>query len=186
VTTSLIDPTDLDTDDARLLRIYINDHRAAASGGIALARRCERANRGTALGDELCRLIGELEWDAEELSGIARRLSVPDDPFKHAVARVGEVVGRIKQNGRLRDYSPLSRVLELELLLSGIDAKRSLWRSLRCSGPPLFDIDLMRLEERASEQRARLVPHHTEAARLAFDSVAPWQDDWVSGTMRFQ
>ena len=34
-------------------------------------------------------------------------------------------VGRFKLNGQLRGYSPLSRLVELEILMAGIDAKRS-------------------------------------------------------------
>ena len=49
---------------------------------------------------------------------------------KAAVAWVGEKVGRLKLNGQIRGYSPLSRVLELEALAVGVRGKLALWESL--------------------------------------------------------
>src|SRR3954469_4292624 len=99
-------------DTAHLLRIYLNDHRAAAAAGLSLAQRCEGSNAASPLGAELRALIEEIERDAATLESIASQLSVTSDPVKRVLARVGEIVGRLKLNGRLRGYSPLSRVLE--------------------------------------------------------------------------
>ena len=83
--------------------------------------------------------------------------------------RAGELVGRLKTNGRLSTYSPLSRLLELEMLLAGIDAKRSLWRSLNTAAiGELSDFDFDEMERRASSQRTRLIPFHAQAALAAF------------------
>ena len=43
----------------------------------------------------------------------------------------GELIGRLKANGRFRQRSPLSNVVELELLALGIMGKRKLWEALR-------------------------------------------------------
>jgi hypothetical protein len=76
---------------------------------------------------------------------------------------------RLKLNGWMVGYSPLSRLLELEMLLAGIDAKRSLWRSLAAAAlPELHDVDLDLLTRRASQQRERMVGHHEQAAVAAF------------------
>ena len=50
--------------------------------------------------------------------------------LKTAGAKVGEVLGRLKPNEHLTGYSPLSRVLELEMLRSGVQGKLALWDSL--------------------------------------------------------
>ena len=153
------------------LRIYLNDHRAGAAAGLALARRCEHNNRGSALGEELQFIVRDLRADEASLHRIVRHLRLPENRFKQAAARAGELFGRLKLNGEVRRYSPLSRLLELEMLLAGIDAKRSLWHALHAAGidvPP--DIDLKQLEDRASHQRARLRPHHLEAGRQALAS----------------
>jgi hypothetical protein len=156
-------------DTRKLLRIYVNDHRAASAGGVALAARTARNNHGTELSADLRWLHAQLVEDADALVAVAERLVIPENPFKRALARVGEAVGRLKLNGWIVGYSPLSRLLEVEMLLAGIDAKRSLWRALDAAAlPELHDIDLDRLINRASEQRERLVPHHDRAAAAAF------------------
>jgi hypothetical protein len=154
-----------------LLGIYLNDHRGGAAGGLALARRSLSNNQGSPLGEELAAIVRDLEQDAATLNAIAACLSVPDNPIKRAFACAGELVGRLKPNGRLNTYSPLSLLLELEMLLAGIDAKRSLWRSLdTLAVGELSDFAFEELEHRASDQRARLIPFHTEAARDALAS----------------
>ena len=50
--------------------------------------------------------------------------------WKTAAAVVGERIGRLKRNGRTFHQSPLSPLLELELLGSGLRGKRSGWRTL--------------------------------------------------------
>jgi hypothetical protein len=87
------------------------------------------------------------------------------------IGQAGELVARLKTNGVLTHYSPSSRVLELEGLLAGIDAKRSLWRSLRTAG--VVDLapdapDLEALIVRATSQRQRLQVEHERAAQIAF------------------
>jgi len=153
----------------KYLRIYLNDHRAAARAGLALANRCLERNRGTGLGQDLAVVVGEIDDDLSTLERVASALDIPADPLKNAAARAGEVVARLKLNGAVRQYSPLSRLLELESLLAGIDAKRSLWLSLQTSLPNgVAGVDFRLLADRAGGQRDRLAPHHREAAALAF------------------
>jgi hypothetical protein len=149
------------------LRIYLNDHRAGAAGGIQLARRCARNNRGTSLGEELQRLVDDLRVDASSLDRISDHHEVTQNRAKQVAAVIAERLARFKPNGNFRRYSPLSRLLELEMLLAGIDAKASLWRTLlavEVAMPP--GIDLRDLEQRARDQRSRLEPHHHEAAQV--------------------
>jgi hypothetical protein len=156
------------SDAGKLLRIYVNDHRAASTGGVALAERAARNNQGTELSADLEWLCAQLRDDADALATIADRLGIAENPVKRELARAGEVVGRLKLNGSTVGYSPLSRLLEIEMLLAGIDGKQSLWRSLAAVAlPELHDVDLHRLVQRASEQRERLMPHHERAAVTA-------------------
>jgi hypothetical protein len=88
-----------------------------------------------------------------------RRLGVPARAYKVAAGRAAELVGRLKLNGRLRERSPLSDLVELDGLLTGIAGKASLWRSLRdvagaMGGPPSAELDA--LIARAESQRATL------------------------------
>ena len=58
------------------------------------------------------------------------RLGVRKDPLKPAAAWMAEKLGRLKLNGQLSGYSPLSRVVELEGLHIGITGKLELWKAL--------------------------------------------------------
>jgi hypothetical protein len=150
------------------LRIYLNDHRAGAAAGITTARRSARHNRGSALGATLEQLVSELEADARTLDHVIRELQLATNTAKRAVASSLAALGELKSNGRLFGYSPLSRLLELELLLAGIGAKRALWRALQVTiRDRLPDVDLDELLRRADSQRASLVPHHEMAAAVA-------------------
>ena len=150
------------------MRIYINDHRAAAAGGVALCRRIAKQYRGTPLGDVAAELSKAIEEDRLVLEGFAKRFSIAPNLVKNVVARFGEIAGRAKLNGYVRHRSPLSPVLELEALLAGIDAKRSLWSSLKAADIPSEDIPFGILIARAADQRAKLRPFHANAAVLAF------------------
>jgi hypothetical protein len=117
--------------DVKLLGIYLNDHLAGSATGLELARRAARENRGTELGEFLSTLIKELEEDRVVLQQVQRALNVPRDHLKQSTAWLVEKLGRLKLNGRLGGYSPLSRVLELEGLFLGSQGRRLLWRMLK-------------------------------------------------------
>ena len=149
-----------------LLAIYLRDHHAAGVAGTRLARRIARAHTATS---DLRQVALEIEQDLVELEAIMRRLGVQPDPAKDALARIGERFGRLKPNGRLRERSPLSDLLELETLLVGITGKRALWLSLRAgSSTPSEDLD--RLVDRADSQRTIVEDARLHAVRRAFSS----------------
>jgi hypothetical protein len=88
------------------------------------------------------------------------------DRVKIAVGWTAEKVGRLKPNGQLRGYSPLGRLLELETLLGGINAKHALWRALE-QADAVDEARLARLARRAQRQAAVVRRLHGEAAALA-------------------
>jgi hypothetical protein len=152
------------------LRIYMNDQLALGVAWRELARRAQRSNHGTELGDALERVAAEIAEDVETFATIMRRLGIRRNPVKTSVTVAGERLGRLKLNGRLRGYSPLSRFLELDSLVMGLDGKRVLWTNLRdLAGLPLRlpDVDLDALIERAERQRAELTPFHERAGAEA-------------------
>ncbi len=156
--------------DGKLLAVYLNDHLAGASLGIELTRRSLRSNRGTELGRFLEELLAEIVEDREALETTMATLGIPKSRVKPVLAVAAERVGRLKMNGQMRGYSPLSRVLELEGLTLGIQGKLSLWRNLRSSdiARRVPNVDLERLAERAERQLRRIENHRLAAARLAF------------------
>jgi hypothetical protein len=155
-------------DGRRLLGIYLNDHLAGAAAGRELAARSLRHNRGTRYGDELAGILPEIEQDARSLREIMRRVGASPDVLKQAGALVAERIGRLKLNGRLLGYSPLSRVVELEGLLMGARGKLAMWEALAAlSLPELADMPLDALIERATSQVERLEELRIAAVREA-------------------
>jgi hypothetical protein len=149
-----------------LLPIYLNDHLAAGTAGCDLARRAAGANQGTELGDFLDWFAGEAEADRTQLEDVMHRLDISRDPLKIGAGWLAEKLGRLKLNGRLLEYSPLSRVVEVEALIAGTMARLSLWKALAAAAPEeprLADIDFVAFVERAGEQLTGLIRHHTGA-----------------------
>jgi len=154
----------------RYVAIYLNDHLAGATGGRQLVKRAASSNAGTPYGEFLGELEHEIAEDVASLERIMERLEVSKDPLKQVAAFGAEKLGRLKLNGRLIGYSPLSRLVELEALALGIEGKRALWRSLRQIAPSderLDEEELDVLIRRAQRQREDLEPHRLAAAEEA-------------------
>lgn len=159
------------TDD---LETYLQDHRAAAEMGSHLARRLAEENAGTSYEQFLAGLAQEIEQDVAALEDIMRRFDVSKATLKTAAASVAEKVGRLKPNNRLTSYSPLSRVLELEGLRSGVQGKLALWDALACVAAHderLGEAEIAALHAKAQRQLEGLREHHAMAAREAFGGV---------------
>ena len=138
--------------NSKFLGIYLNDHLAGSTVGVELANRAAKSNRGSEYGDFLAQLAEEIGEDRDELQRIMDALDVRRDHPKVLAAWTAEKFGRLKPNGQLTGYSPLSRLVELEGLKLGITGKLGLWRSLLGLVPeePRLDrAQLARLEERA-------------------------------------
>ena len=152
------------------LAIYLNDHLAAATAGVELARRAAASNRSNDYGRVLDELSEEIGTDREKLKEVMRRLSVGPDRAKVAAAWTGEKIGRLKLNGQFRGYSPLSRLVELEGLSVGVEGKLALWQALRrrfADDPRLRGVDFGELVDRARAQRRRLERQRERAAEEA-------------------
>jgi hypothetical protein len=165
----------------RLLAIYLNDHMAASTGAVELARRVATSNRGTPYGETLARLRDEIQEDRQALARIMHRLGIGRDRAKSAAAWSAEKLGRLKLNGQLSGYSPLSRLEELEILELGVHGKLLLWRTLSRTadqGVPAAELEV--LIKRARSQRERFERLRSNAATEAFgltDSPQPAPDD---------
>ena len=156
--------------DRKLLGIYLNDHLAGATVGRELCKRSLGSNRGTELGDFLARLLDEIVEDRETLLRLMRSAGVSVDRVKPLAATAGERLGRLKLNGSLRGYSPLSRLVELEGLTLGVEGKLSMWVNLGAlpEKTALAEFDFGALAERARAQLSGLEEQRLDAARIAF------------------
>jgi hypothetical protein len=160
--------------DRKLLGIYLNDHLAGSVVGENLAKRIVRQNEDNEYGRGVAQIAREIEEDKATLREVMDRAGVRQKQIRLAFARVAELGMRLKPNGRLVGYSPLSRVLELEGLTMGITGKLELWRSLETldhdSGVP--DLDYTALATRAEDQRNRVEELRVRAAREALSGEA--------------
>jgi hypothetical protein len=145
--------------DQKLLSIYMNDHLAGATVGQELARRAAGSNRGNDYGPVLEQTAREIAEDRESLLELMRILGVGVDRVKVLSAWVAERAGRLKMNGHLLSYSPLSRLVEIEALVLGVTGKLALWRSLQLVADRdslISNAGLEGLIERAERQRQEL------------------------------
>jgi hypothetical protein len=156
----------MDVDRHRLLGIYLNDHLAGSTAGVERARMARDANEGSVFGPPLAEVCGQIEEDKATLERVIEELGIGRSKAKPALAWLGERLGRLKPNGQLRGYSPLSRVVDLEVLLLGITGKLRLWRLL----DELLDgeaaADFPALIRRAEGQRSTVEDLQVRAARL--------------------
>jgi hypothetical protein len=150
------------------LSLYLQDHHAGATAGVRLARRCaQRAERSEG-GRALAGVAGEIEEDLQALERIMAALEVTPSRAKDAAGRVGELLSRLKPNGRMRGEPAMQRLHELEALSLGIAGKLALWEALGSSATAGFDLD--DLAARARSQRERV---ETERLAWARTALAP-------------
>jgi hypothetical protein len=153
-----------------LLGIYLNDQLAAGVLWREIARRAQRNNDGSDLGYALDRVATAITEDVATFEQIMQRLGVRRNPVKPAIAIAAERGGRLKLNGRLTSYSPLSRFSELDFLKYGIEGKKVLWQNLRDLarlGERLLDVDFDELIARAQRQLDEIEPFRLAAGAAA-------------------
>jgi hypothetical protein len=156
---------------SNLLAIYLNDHLAGSTAGVELSRRLRKENEGTEFEPPLSQLSEEIGEDRETLRAIMSRLGVPESQVKAAFAWTFEKVTRLKLNGRLTGYSPLSRLTELEALAWGVDGKIAGWRTLLEVAGSDERLDRSQLDDliaRGERQRETLEQLRVKAVRLCF------------------
>lgn len=154
--------------DDQLIAIYLNDHLAAATGGLGLVNRARDAQASTNRElhwflDELSREIAD---DRQVVVRALQALGARQDPLKRAVGAVAERLGRLKLNGRFVSRSPLSDLIELEGLTIAVQGKRAGWIVLQeLQHPKLAGIDFAHLIARAEDQSTRIEAHRRPLAR---------------------
>jgi hypothetical protein len=158
---------------SKYLATYLNDHLLGATAGTELARRAARENQGSELGTFLTGLAREIEDDRDTLLALMSELGVSPDRLKVAAGWTAEKLGRLKPNAQLRGYSPLSPLIELEGLLTGIQGKIAMWRVVAEVAQEL-GLDRARFEAlaaRAERQQADVERHRLEVGHRALTAV---------------
>ncbi|MEU2281453.1 hypothetical protein ABZ614_05665 [Streptomyces sp. NPDC013178] len=164
---------------ADLLAIYLNDHLAGATTGVERARFLAESEQDSALGTAVRLLAGQIAQDRASLLEIMRRLDIPVRRYKVVAGHLAEKAGRLKSNGRLVRRSPLTPLVELELLRTGVTGKAGVWEALRRLAPEDGRLDAGELDgllERAHDQLRTLERLHTEQTGKAFGATADRPD----------
>jgi hypothetical protein len=153
------------------LATYLNDHLAGATGALELL--------GNAIEDEddddelrafLVRLRGDIEYDRGVLEDLMAKLGIGEDRLKLTLAWLAEKAARVKLSLPIvGGHSPLTRLMQLEALTTGVMGKLSLWQVLQevSDDPALAGFDAGRYVERAQAQLAGLEEHRRRAGRAA-------------------
>ena len=154
------------------LGIYLNDHLAGATAGLELARRVAGARQAPATGPELQRFAEEVAEDRAALLRIMGALGVPVRSYKVWAAWAGEKAGRLKPNGHLTARSPLSSLVELEMLRLGVEGKAAGWRTVRVLADRDGRLDAGELDELISRARGQAAFLEEARVRAAQQVIA--------------
>jgi hypothetical protein len=146
-----------------LLEIYVRDHYVGSTAGVALVRRCRRSNRGTTWDTMLAPVEDEIAEDRETLESLMTELAVEPSHLKAGLGAVGERLGRLKSNGRLFGYSPLSR--------------RPASRPSATSGARYGTLAASRCSMRRCSTRSSNGPSHNGSGSSTF-TIAPPRKPW--------
>ena len=131
-----------------LLGVYLNDHLAGATMGMELIRRMTAsAEPGSERATALTGLAAEITEDRSALLGVMAALGIRVRGYKMFAAWAGEKAGRLKLNGRLLTRSPLSDLVETEVLQAAVTGKGAGWRTLREISERDGRLDTGRLDE---------------------------------------
>jgi hypothetical protein len=154
-----------------LLGIYLNDHLAGSTGGADLARRLARTEGQWAGNGVLDQLATEIEDDRQALLRIMAALDVPVRLYKAWAAWAAEKIGRLKLNGTLLTRSPLSRLVELEMMRLGVEGKAAGWRTLRERAESDARLDRAQLDELLDRAHRQVDKLETLRVRAAAETL---------------
>ncbi|WP_369369835.1 NAD-dependent epimerase/dehydratase family protein [Promicromonospora sp. Populi] len=166
--------------DSYLFGLYLSDHFTGATAGLERMELMTRSYRDTPFHAELAESTEQLRGERELYRDLLDALGVPRRRHRQVAAWVGEKVGRLKLNGRITQRSPMTAVLEAELMRSAVLGKIGGWQTLRDHAAEI-GLDPTQLDElisRAHQQIEMLDRFHAYARHRAFetDRALGWDD----------
>ncbi len=151
-----------------VLKGYLQHHWVGSTAGAAAFRRVGRNHHDPGAAAEIRQLASEVASDREALRRIMHSVGVKPSLVGTTMARVGEIAGRFKPNGRLFTRGPLTDVVELEALRLAVTGKRAGFEVLRASADADGRLDaheIDRLLSRAEEHQRTLERLHVQVSR---------------------
>jgi UDP-glucose 4-epimerase len=114
-----------------LMSLYLSDHLTGATAGVNRIERMAADFVDTPVYSELATLADAIRANRELLRNIIDDLGFARRPYRQAAAWAAERVGRLKFNGRVIERSPMTMLLETELMRSGVQGQVGLWETLQ-------------------------------------------------------
>ena len=153
-----------------LLGLYLSDHLTGATAGADRAERMAASAIDTPVYARLSETAEEIRLERTFLQQLIDDLGLRQRGYRQAVAWAGEHLGRLKGNGRTFSRSPLTLVLEAELMRSAVVGKLGVWQTLGELAAELgLDPDTFAdLAEQARQQAAVFDEVHEYAREHAF------------------
>src|SRR5690606_2402976 len=154
-----------------ILGLYLSDHLTGATAGLERAERMAAAYADTDFGEELERVALEIREERELLKELIDSLELRRRPYRQAAAWVAEKAGRLKLDER-PGGSPMTPLLESELMRSAVMGKLGLWQGLAERsddlGLPTPPFEALAQQARDPAPHYPRVPHaHTRARARA-------------------
>jgi len=156
--------------DRELLGLYLSDHLTGATAGLGRIERMVRDYGDLPHHAELAELAAQVRRERELYVRLLGELGLPRRRHRQLLAGAAERLGRLKLNGRGVSRSPMSVVLETELMRSAVVGKLGGWQTLEEHADDLgLDPAQFRgLVELVQRQLATLDRLHEYARRRAF------------------
>ncbi|MGC5583583.1 hypothetical protein [Ornithinimicrobium sp. W1665] len=161
--------------DTSVLELYINDHLAGASGGRDRAHRMVEDHADLPITADLAEFARELDEEWERVDRLIKELGLDTLRYRQLAASLGEKLGRLKLNRRLTRRSPMTPLLETELMRGAVNAKRGLWQVMEELAPRLQmdPTEWHELDAQAAAQSERLDRVHAALRPDAFVPGSP-------------
>lgn len=156
--------------DRHLLGLYLSDHLTGATAGLGRIERMADSYQDTPFHADLAELTEQIRGERQLYRTLLATLGIRRPRYRQVVAGVGERLGRLKLNGRIMERSPLTVMLELELMRSAVTGKLSGWQTLEeyADDLGLEPERFARLAEMTRRQLALLERLHEHAREQAF------------------
>lgn len=104
---------------------------------------------------DLVTVAEQIQRERDLVQQLIEDLDLPQRKPRQAVAWLAEKAGRLKLNGRLVRRSPMTPLLETELMRAGIEGKLGLWETLETLAPDL-GLEPARFAELANDARKQI------------------------------
>jgi hypothetical protein len=117
--------------DGKLFGLYLSDHLTGATAGVGRIERMAREFEDTPVRAELADVSSQIRRERDFLRALIQDLGLRQRPYRQAASWLAERAGRLKLNGRVFARSPMTMVLEAELMRAAVMGKLGGWQTLQ-------------------------------------------------------